>query len=222
MGRYGKWFVLVGTALFFACGGGEEVAKKPTPKGKADGADAVVITKADDGKTFKVVEGQSVVVELPANPSTGYSWQVVSTDRTFGYPEEEYVADLAYDLGFRKAFENRRARISKGVMPVNSPPPQRCHGLDSRESSGVNSVPCGVRRGAADNSPARRRNCCYGRVRLPRSGCWRRLLHSGTPINSPTSPELHRAITVFTARPRCQRRTDPWMENRNYQAITQS
>ena len=36
-------------------------------------------------------EGQDVVVELPTNPSTGYTWKVVATDQTFGYPTEEFV-----------------------------------------------------------------------------------------------------------------------------------
>jgi inhibitor of cysteine peptidase len=44
------------------------------------------ITEADDGKTVTVTEGVNLLVKLPANPSTGYKWEVVSTDRSFGYP----------------------------------------------------------------------------------------------------------------------------------------
>ncbi len=44
------------------------------------------LTEADDGKTVNVVEGQNVLVKLKSNPTTGYKWEVVSTNRTFGYP----------------------------------------------------------------------------------------------------------------------------------------
>ncbi len=46
----------------------------------------VVLTDADNGRTVTATEGQSIIVKLAANPTTGYSWRVASTDRTFGYP----------------------------------------------------------------------------------------------------------------------------------------
>jgi inhibitor of cysteine peptidase len=49
--------------------------------------------ESDDGGTFTVQEGDDVVLSLPANPSTGYSWVVTATDRSFGYPEETFEAD---------------------------------------------------------------------------------------------------------------------------------
>jgi len=45
-----------------------------------------------DSKTLTVRRGEPAVLELPANASTGYSWTVTSTDRSFGYPESEYIA----------------------------------------------------------------------------------------------------------------------------------
>ena len=48
--------------------------------------DALVIDASQDGQTFQVIEGADVIIRLPANPSTGYQWQVTGTDRTFGYP----------------------------------------------------------------------------------------------------------------------------------------
>lgn len=45
----------------------------------------------DSGKTYSIVEGQNVVLKLKSNPTTGYSWKVVSTDRTFGYPKEDFL-----------------------------------------------------------------------------------------------------------------------------------
>lgn len=47
---------------------------------------ALVVSEDDNGKTIEVQEGREVVVELPANPSTGYTWVVTATDRTLGYP----------------------------------------------------------------------------------------------------------------------------------------
>jgi predicted secreted protein len=40
-----------------------------------------------------------VVVRLPSNPSTGYEWQVVSTDRSFGYPAEVNFVPSPLDVG---------------------------------------------------------------------------------------------------------------------------
>jgi predicted secreted protein len=47
------------------------------------------LTEKDNGKTVTVTEGQNLVVKLQSNPTTGFKWQVVSTDRTFGYPADE-------------------------------------------------------------------------------------------------------------------------------------
>lgn len=44
------------------------------------------LTEGDDGKTVTIAKGQNVVLKLQSNPTTGYRWKVVSTDRTFGYP----------------------------------------------------------------------------------------------------------------------------------------
>lgn len=45
----------------------------------------------DSGKTMVVPAGKKVHVRLPANPSTGYKWQVTSASRTLGYPQEKYI-----------------------------------------------------------------------------------------------------------------------------------
>lgn len=47
---------------------------------------SLTLTEADDGKTVSVAKGQNLVLRLQSNPSTGFRWKVVSTDRTFGYP----------------------------------------------------------------------------------------------------------------------------------------
>ena len=70
--------------------------------GKADdgsGQFGVVIDETGDGLTFEVIEGQDVIVRLPSNPSTGYDWQVASTDRTFGYPVAVVFTPAPTDVG---------------------------------------------------------------------------------------------------------------------------
>jgi inhibitor of cysteine peptidase len=56
-------------------------------------SDRVELDENDDGETIRVQEGDDIVLSLPSNPSTGYSWVVASTDRSFGYPEEAFTAD---------------------------------------------------------------------------------------------------------------------------------
>lgn len=72
------------------------------PGGKADdGAwePGLVIDETCNGSSFDVMEGDRVVVRLPSNPSTGYEWQVVSTDRSFGYPAEVTFRPSPLDVG---------------------------------------------------------------------------------------------------------------------------
>ncbi|MBI4818496.1 MAG: protease inhibitor I42 family protein [Deltaproteobacteria bacterium] len=52
----------------------------------------VRIGEDDNGKTIDVTKGENVVVKLPANATTGYKWQVSSTDKTLGHPvSNEYI-----------------------------------------------------------------------------------------------------------------------------------
>lgn len=58
------------------------------------------LTDADDGRTVTVTKGQNILVKLSANPTTGYSWVVASTNRTFGYPaSDRFVAAPAGAVG---------------------------------------------------------------------------------------------------------------------------
>ena len=55
-------------------------------------ASKVTIDEGDNGKTMSMGAAGSLVLKLAGNHSAGYSWKVVSTDRTFGYPEEGSVS----------------------------------------------------------------------------------------------------------------------------------
>ena len=36
----------------------------------------IVITQSDKGKTFNVIEGDSISIQLSENPTTGYRWEL--------------------------------------------------------------------------------------------------------------------------------------------------
>jgi inhibitor of cysteine peptidase len=52
---------------------------------------SVNLDEKSAGKTVSVTKGQTVVLTLPSNPTTGYDWNVVQTDKSFGYPDETFV-----------------------------------------------------------------------------------------------------------------------------------
>jgi inhibitor of cysteine peptidase len=65
----------------------DEPISSPNEEGSADDElRSLALQENDNGKTVTVTEGQSVVVKLPANPTTGFKWVVAATDRTFGQP----------------------------------------------------------------------------------------------------------------------------------------
>lgn len=86
--------VLFALAPIFACASETEDdhAATPTDDGE-DELKSLALTDADNGKTVTITEGQNLVVNLRANATTGYSWKVVSTDKSFGYPTEKYLAN---------------------------------------------------------------------------------------------------------------------------------
>ncbi|MBN2361620.1 MAG: protease inhibitor I42 family protein [Deltaproteobacteria bacterium] len=53
--------------------------------------EAAATAGSGDSKTITVAKGEPVVLELPANATTGFQWSVISTDRSFGYPQEDYI-----------------------------------------------------------------------------------------------------------------------------------
>lgn len=72
-------------------------ASTETPADTTSGEDeelkaAKVITEADQGKTIQIATGQPFSIQLPSNPTTGYSWAVTSVDRTLGQPKESFVS----------------------------------------------------------------------------------------------------------------------------------
>ena len=70
-------------------GEGDDAVAADGEESTEDELRSLSLTEKDDGKTVTVTEGQNLVVKLQSNPTTGYRWKVVSTDRTFGYPSDE-------------------------------------------------------------------------------------------------------------------------------------
>jgi inhibitor of cysteine peptidase len=70
---------VVGCGKDGASGSGSTSSAAPTT-GPAPAA--VTASEADNGKERRLATGQSLVVTLPSNPSTGYSWQIADLDAT--------------------------------------------------------------------------------------------------------------------------------------------
>ena len=62
---------LIAASALAGCssGGSKPIAPSSAP---------ITTTAADNGKTIPLSDGQQFLVSLPANPSTGYSWNVTS------------------------------------------------------------------------------------------------------------------------------------------------
>ena len=73
----------------------------------------IEVSQADDGKTIKAAPGNSVMIRLPGNPSTGYSWRNagISGGRTLQTPQ----AEPAYQRG-----PNRPGASGVFVFPLKA------------------------------------------------------------------------------------------------------
>ncbi len=97
--RLSPFFAAAALALALsplACASADDGAEPANSDEDVSGADEIrarTFTEADDGRTVTVPMGQNVLLNLKSNATTGYKWQVVSTDRTFGYPTEKYVSN---------------------------------------------------------------------------------------------------------------------------------
>jgi inhibitor of cysteine peptidase len=54
-------------------------------------SDAIVINKDMNGKTKAIEQGDKIDVQLPGNPSTGYAWHLLASNKSFPLQKEEYV-----------------------------------------------------------------------------------------------------------------------------------
>lgn len=80
-----KWFSLVLIATLFLAGC--TTAAKPNGAGKTAGTPKVLatprqiqVTAADQGDELTLIQGDSLILVLESNPSTGYAWEVETVD----------------------------------------------------------------------------------------------------------------------------------------------
>jgi len=90
--------VLALAALLMAGCAAKGEPPPPPPAGvREDGS--LVVTRADNNRTAELRTGERLIVRLPENPSTGYTWAVDETDRRllmldstdYAAPEEGFV-----------------------------------------------------------------------------------------------------------------------------------
>ncbi|MBS2018438.1 MAG: protease inhibitor I42 family protein [Deltaproteobacteria bacterium] len=116
------------------------VASAPAP-----GPASPPLTEADANKTVDVKAGGTLVLELGANPSTGYDWEVTKAPAALGTPERGYVAggssapgtpgkrvltwtskgalppgEHAVELGYRRSFEAGKPPIKTFTFKVRA------------------------------------------------------------------------------------------------------
>ncbi|PXX64254.1 inhibitor of cysteine peptidase [Nocardia tenerifensis] len=74
--------LLLGLAVAGCGDNGSSNGKTSSSAAPTSGQDPapVTATEADDGQERRVAVGQTLVVTLPANPSTGYMWQIAGLD----------------------------------------------------------------------------------------------------------------------------------------------
>jgi predicted secreted protein len=59
--------------------------------------DSLEITEEDDGKSFVIAQGGSIILMLEANPSTGYSWELNDEDPEASLLQQEGEPEFTSD-----------------------------------------------------------------------------------------------------------------------------
>lgn len=78
------------------------------------------LTEADNGKSFTVLEGQSIVLKLSSNPTTGYKW-VVKDDDDLGTAKEAYKSGgSAVGSGGTQTFTWKTKDASIGMLGAHT------------------------------------------------------------------------------------------------------
>jgi predicted secreted protein len=93
-------FALVLVLVATAPGCVNDAETSEAPSESEEDLTSKILTEADAGKPVTVAEGLTVTVSLPENPTTGYSWKVSQTDRSFGSPfRSRFIASTERGIG---------------------------------------------------------------------------------------------------------------------------
>lgn len=87
--------VCVGVALV----GSGCVNSAKEPRGELEMSE-IVIVQSDQGKTFEARQGDSILIRLAENPTTGYRWEVdVADDRIIALQDSDYTEAPGAGIG---------------------------------------------------------------------------------------------------------------------------
>lgn len=73
--------------IFPALGNAQQ-SSKPSP-----GAGTINLTEQNAGQTIQAWTGSEIVIQLPANPTTGYSWASTANPAPLVFEKSQYLAD---------------------------------------------------------------------------------------------------------------------------------
>ena len=100
-----KQWMPVGMSLFISfvvgCGGSS--------------ADSVTATLAQNGQTIALAPGETLIVELPGNPTTGYEWTVAQNDASLLQPQEPSYEPDSSAIGAGGLYTFRFRALKKGA-----------------------------------------------------------------------------------------------------------
>ncbi len=92
-------------ALISACGGGEaeqNVLSQKNKLGKSDSPTAgkvIIVEKTQKHQTVEIAVGDTLIVRLKGNPTTGYAWNCTEYSRSLPLQKVEYVPDQPILIG---------------------------------------------------------------------------------------------------------------------------
>ncbi|QTA84250.1 protease inhibitor I42 family protein [Desulfonema magnum] len=69
-------------------------------KGKINMPEKIAITQSDHGKIFKANQGNLILIRVPENPSTGYCWEInTSDDQIIKFADSDFFMNLSTAIG---------------------------------------------------------------------------------------------------------------------------
>jgi len=68
--RFGRWFLTMVAAAVCVS----------SLASSAAAAQSILVTEAENGTTVTLAQGDTLIVSLPSNPSTGFTWRVAKND----------------------------------------------------------------------------------------------------------------------------------------------
>lgn len=161
-----QWrFLATVVVAVLACGACSTDAAGTSGAGETDDdlKQGTTLTEADDGRTVAVVEGQTVLIALASNPTTGFDWAVTSADKALGSPTIKFVKGAstavgsggttklswltttggamvgkhAVTLGYQRSWEKKDAKTFKVTIDVRAATAAKAVTIDDNDDGAV-------------------------------------------------------------------------------------